>query len=323
MKYVKFGKTGLQVSELSFGTMTFGGEADNNTSEQLYKKCREVGINLFDCANIYHEGKSELELGRLIKPERSDVIVTTKVYFPTSKDINSKGLTRRNIMNAVEQSLKRLDTDYIDIYFMHHYDTNTPIEETLRAMTDLVQQGKILYVGISNFSAWQTMKALGVSEIFELASVACIQPMYNLVKRQAEVEIFPMAMSEGLAVLSYNPLAGGVLSGKYLEGAATSGRLIEHKMYKQRYGDQHTQDIARRFCELATLQGVSPVSLAIAWAASHPAVTSPLLGARTVEQLDDCLKALEIVMTPELRKEISALSPEPATATDRSEEVKK
>ncbi len=345
MHYTTLGKTGIKISKLCFGTMTFGGEADEKTSATLYNRCRQAGINLFDCANIYHEGRSEQILGKLIKPERQDVVITSKVYFPTSKDVNSRGLSRKHIMHAVEQSLERLDTDYIDIYFMHHFDEEVPLEESLRALTDLRQQGKILYVGVSNFAAWQIIKALGLSEQHGFASIVGIQPMYNLIKRQAEVEILPMAKAENIAVISYNPLAGGLLTGKYLEKKAESntssgisskvqskvqytelsaakGRLSDNKMYQLRYGDSQALEIATRFCQFSEAKGYSPVSLAIAWVAAHPAITSPLLGARSVEQLDGCLKSLEIPMNNELRSAISALSPTPPLATDRSDELK-
>lgn len=325
MKYKYLGKTGIQVSELGFGTLTFGYEADEKTSEALYKRCREVGINHFDCANIYQQGKSEEILGHLIKNERQQVIVSSKAYFPTSKDINARGLSRKHIIDAVHQSLKKLQTDYIDIYYMHRFDEHTALEETLGAMTDLVRDGKILYIGASNFSAWQTMKALGISARDGLHSVICLQPMYNLIKRQAEVEIFPMALSENVAIMSYNPLAAGLLTGKYSNSSYnhsnTKGRLDENKMYQLRYGDPKAQEIANKFIDFCSEHDYSPVSLAIRWAASHPAVTSPLLGARNIEQLNECLKCLEINMTPELRKEITVLTPEMAPATDRTDEA--
>lgn len=322
MKFKMLGKTGLQVSPFSFGTMTFGGEADEKTSGQLYRQCREAGINLFDCANVYHEGKSEKILGELIKHERKEIILTSKVYFPTGKEINARGLSRRHIFHAIEDSLKRLQTDYLDIYFMHRFDEQTPLEESLGAMGDLVKQGKVLYLGVSNFAAWQIMKGLGISAGHGWPSFQVIQPMYNLIKRQVEVEIFPLALSENLAVMSYNPLAGGMLTGKYVSKTYDRGtRFHDMKMYQLRYLDDASSEITNRFLEFAKQRGYSPVALAIAWAASHPAVTSPLLGARNTEQLTECLKGMEIEMTESLRREISALSPEPPLATDRSDEL--
>ena len=325
MKYKYLGKTGVQVSALSFGTMTFGKEADKSISEQLYKRCREAGINFFDCADTYQIGLAEEILGKFVKPERHEIILTSKVYFPCGKNLNDCGLSRRHIMQSIEGSLKRLGTDYIDIYYMHRFDDKTPLEESLRAMNDLVAQGKVVYLGVSNFAAWQIMKGLGISALNHWSAFSVIQPMYNLLKRQAEVEIFPMAQAENLAVVPYNPLGGGMLTGKYLkQNEKQQGRFFERKMYHTRYmHDSFTSDITEKFVKLAKDKGFSPAALAIAWAASHPAVVSPILGARNLDQLNECLKSTEIDMTEELRKEISALTPEIAVATDRSEELHK
>ncbi len=319
MKYKYFGNTGLQVSELSFGVMTFGKEADEETALALYQKCRESGVNLFDAADVYQNGAAEEMLGRFAQKERQDLLLTSKVYFPFGAEVNARGLSRKHIHQSIEGSLKRLKTDYIDIYFMHRFDDHTPLEESIRAMHDLVLQGKVLYLGLSNFAAWQMMKAIGLSAKHNWSPFSVIQPMYNLVKRQAEVEILPMAASEHLAVMSYNPLAGGLLSGKYATSPSEGVRFSERGMYQVRYQDYH--ETANRFAAFAKSRGFSPVSLAIAWAASHPAVTSPILGARNAAQLAECLKATEIAMTPDLRDEISRLSPAPPSATDRSEEI--
>ena len=315
MEYKYLGKTGIRLSALGMGTMTFGREADEKTSRTLYKRCREVGINLFDSANIYNDGKAEVILGKLIQGERDKIVLTSKVGFPEGKDVNAKGLSRRHIFQSIERSLKRLQTDYVDIYFMHRFDEHTALEESLRALEDIVHQGKSRYIGVSNFSAWQTMKALGMFPI------VCAQPMYNLVKRQAEVEIFPLALSENLGIIPYNPLGGGLLTGKYASSKVSSqSRFKFDAKYKLRYGNPQAKEIATRFALFAKKRHFHPAALAIAWTASHPAVTSPLLGARSLQQLNECLLALEIEMTPDLRKQISALSYEPPLATDRSEE---
>ncbi len=321
MEYKFLGKTGVKVSSLCFGTMSFGGDADRDTSAQLYRICRDAGINFFDCANVYAGGKSEEILGELIQNHRDEVIITSKVYFPTGEDVNARGASRRHIMRSVEASLKRLHTDWIDVYFIHRFDDYTDLEQTLRALDDLVEQGKILYPAASNFAAWQVMKALGISRQHGWATIEVIQPMYNLAKRQAEVEILPMAQAEELAVIPYSPLGGGLLSGKYgTRKKPPSGRLVENKMYQTRYGDPALYILAERFSELAKSYGYEPAALAVAWVASHPAVTAPIIGARNPEQLQQILRCLEIEMTPELRAEISALSPEPPPATDRNEE---
>jgi aryl-alcohol dehydrogenase-like predicted oxidoreductase len=321
MNYKLLGKTGVRVSALCFGVMSFGGDADEATSAAMFERCREAGINFFDCANGYAAGRSEQILGRLIAPCRDEVIISSKVYFPTGADINARGASRRHIRTAVEASLKRLNTDYIDVYFIHHFDDQTPLEETLRALDDLVRDGKILYPAASNFAAWQVAKALGISAREGWARFECIQPMYNLTKRQAEVELLPMAQSEQIGVITYSPLGGGLLTGKYGSSRRpASGRLMENTMYQTRYGDTNYYEVAERFTAFARERGLEPASLAVAWVASHPAVTAPIIGARNLEQLEGSLKSLEIDMTDELRAQISALTPEPPPATDRNEE---
>jgi aryl-alcohol dehydrogenase-like predicted oxidoreductase len=321
MEYKYIGRTGVKVSALCFGTMSFGGDADKAESRVLVHRCREAGINFFDCANTYSAGAAEEILGELAAACREEVVLTSKVYFPTGEDVNARGASRRHITAAVEASLKRLRTDRLDFYFIHRFDPHTPLEETLRALDDLVQLGKILYPAASNFAAWQVAKALGISAREGWARFECIQPMYNLVKRQAEVEILPLAASEELGVITYSPLGGGLLTGKYGSSRRpASGRLIESSRYRARYGADWVFDAAQRLSEFAQARGFTPAALAVAWAASHPAVTAPIIGARNRTQLEDSLKALEIKMTPDLRAEISALSPEPPLATDREEE---
>lgn len=321
MQYRFLGKTGVQVSRLCFGTMSFGGDADEETSAALYARCRDAGINFFDCANTYAGGKSEEILGRLTKGSRDELVLTSKVYFPVGPDVNQSGATRKHILRSIETSLKRLQTDYLDIYFIHHFDEVTPLEETLRVLDDLVQQGKVLYPGASNFAAWQIMKALGISAKSGWAPFAVIQPMYNLIKRQAEVEILPMAEAEELGVIPYSPLGGGLLTGKYLgEKTPEVGRFLTNKAYQNRYSDEWMTETARRFNAFAQERGFDPAGLAVAWVGAHPAITAPILGARSLKQLEGSLKALEIDMTPQLREEISALSIEPPTATDRTDE---
>ena len=321
MEYRLLGKTGVQVSSLCFGTMSFGGDADEETSAAMYHRCRDAGINIFDCANGYAGGRSEQILGKLIAPHRDEIVLTSKVFFPVGTDINARGLSRRHIMLAVEASLKRLNTDRIDVYFLHGFDANTPMEETLRALDDLTAQGKILYPGVSNWTAWQIAKGLGISAAQGWARFQCMQPMYNLVKRQAEVELLPLALSEQVGVIIYSPNAGGLLTGKYsTTQRPDSGRLKENPLYTARYEDPHYFEIAERFTAYAAGHGVEPVALSVAWVMSHPAITAPIIGARNLQQLEGSLAALEIKMTPEWRAEISALSPEPPPATDRNEE---
>jgi len=321
MEYKILGNTGVKVSSLCFGTMSFGDDADPETSAAMFHRCREAGINFFDCANGYAGGRSEEILGDLIADCRDEVIITSKVYFPIGPDINARGASRRHIKIAVEASLKRLKTDRIDLYFIHRFDDNTPIEETLRVLDDLVREGKILYPAASNFAAWQVAKALGISAREGLARFECLQPMYNLVKRQAEVELLPMAQSENLGVIPYSPLGAGLLTGKYgRDRRPDSGRLIDNAMYTTRYGEGWVYDVAENYTSFAKEHGYNPVSLAVAWVTAHPAVTAPIIGARNLNQLADSLNSVDIDITPELWAEISALSPEPPPATDRTEE---
>ncbi len=321
MEYRLLGKTGVKVSSLCFGTMSFGGIADEKMSAAMFDQCREAGINFFDCANVYEGGKSEEILGRLIADCRDQVVITSKVYFNMGDGVNDGGSSRYHIVRAVEGSLKRLNTDYIDLYFIHRFDDTTPLEETLSVLNDLVRQGKVLYIGASNYAAWQVAKALGISRQNAWARFECIQPMYNLVKRQAEVELLPMAISEQVGVIPYSPLGGGLLTGKYgIKKRPESGRLMESKMYKLRYAAQEVYEIAERFVAFAKEHDFNPVSLAIAWVNAHKGVTAPIIGARNTDQLAPALASMDIDMTPELYEQISHLSPKPPVATDRNEE---
>ena len=321
MQYRLLGRTGVTVSSLCFGTMSFGNEADEATSLAMYRRCREAGINFFDCANVYVGGLSEEILGRFIASERDDVVITSKVGFAMGEDPNERGLSRRHITQAVEGSLRRLGTDRIDVYFVHTFDPITPIEDTLRALDDLVRDGKVLYLGVSNWAAWQIAKAQGISPCQGIARFEVIQPMYSLVKRQAEVEIFPLAESERLGVISYSPLGSGLLSGKFSDGAQPDGaRLVKNQMHRARYSSETLHEVADRLASYARHRGMHPATLAVAWVMGHPAITAPIIGARNVEQLEASLAAGDLKMTPEWRAEISALSPEPPPATDRSEE---
>jgi len=287
----------------------------------MFHKCREAGVNFFDCSNNYSGGKAEEILGRLIGNCRDEVVITTKVSQRIGKDANAIGSSRRHIMLSVEQSLARLRTDRIDLYIIHHFDPITPIDETLRALNDLVCQGKVLYLGVSNWAAWQIAKALGISEKNGWPRFECIEPMYNLAKRQAEVEILPLAQSEQLGVIPYNPLGAGLLTGKYSKGIKpSSGRIIENRRYGERYSDPLYYETAEKFVDFAQKAGVNPVTLAISWVKSHPAVTAPIIGARNVEQLQDSLAAANFVMSAEMRQDIAKLSAQPGNATDRLEE---
>ena len=320
MNYNVLGNTGVLVSELCFGTMTFGNEADESESTKMFHQCKDAGINFFDCSNNYSDGRAESILGNLIQTCRDEVVITSKVSQRIGKDINALGSSRRHIMLSIEQSLKRLKTDRIDIYFIHHFDPLTPMEESLRALDDLVRAGKVLYLGVSNWAAWQIAKALGISAKNNLARFECIEPMYNLLKRQAEVEILPLALSEKLGVIPYSPLAAGLLSGKYSNHTPATGRIVDKLQYSKRYSHARYYEIAALFTHYAQERNVSPTTLAIRWTMAHPAITAPIIGARNTAQLHESLAAINLNIDAEVLEYITQLSDAPACATDRLEE---
>jgi len=322
VKYRMLGPTGIRVSELCFGTMSFGDVADEKASAAMYRRCRDSGINFFDCANVYSAGRAEQILGRLIANERDDVVITTKVGFPTGVGgPNDRGLSPRHITRSIEDSLRRLGTDRVEVLFVHTFDPDTPIHETLSALDHLVRQGKVLHLGASNWAAWQIALSLGVSRSMGWPEFACMQPMYSLVKRQAEAELLPLAVSEGLGVISYSPLGGGLLTGRYgVSKRPESGRLVENTMYKARYGDSINYEVADSFSSLAEALGVHPATLAVSWVLCRPGITAPIIGARDLDQLESSLAAAAFPMTDELSSRIAALSPAPPPATDRTEE---
>ncbi len=315
MKYVRLGRTGLEISELCLGTMTFGNESDEKGARAIMDDAFDRGINFFDCAHNYNKGVTEEIVGRWLGPHRDEIILTTKFYFPFGGGRNDEGLSRRNIIASMERSLKRLQTDRVDILYLHHWDENTSLEESLRAVNTLIEQGKVLYLGISNFAAWQVEKAVGLAALHNLTVPVCIQPMYSLVKRQAEVELLPLAAHEGLAVFPYNVIGAGLLTGKYLRGE--TGRLTETEMYRQRYSNPAYAEIAERFVNYARAHHVSPAALAVAWVMAHPAVTASIIGARNLDQFHDTLACTDLQLSEDQREEIAALSYTPPHATDR------
>lgn len=315
MQYHRFGTTGLQVSEICLGTMTFGNEADEKTSHALMERALEFGINFFDSAHNYNKGLTEEIVGRWIAPHRHDIILASKVFFPAGGGRNDEGISRRNILFSVEKTLNRLQTDFIDVLYLHHWDDHAAIEQSLAAVNTLVEQGKVLYCGVSNFAAWQTVEAIRAAEKHNTMPIICTQPMYSLVKRQVEVEILPMAQHKNLAVVPYNAIGAGLLTGKYLKNE--TGRLTETEMYRQRYDNEQYTEITKRFVAYAQEKELSPAALATAWVSSHPAVCSTIVGARNLDQLNDTLQCVDIQLSPEQRAEITALSIDPPLATDR------
>ena len=322
MNYRPLGRTGVQVSQLCFGTMSFGGDADEAASAEMFKAARDIGINFFDTADQYSKGRSEEILGKLVRGSRDDLVIATKTFNATGTDLNAKGNSRRHLTRALEASLKRLQTDRVDILYLHMHDPLVPVEEAMRALEDAVRSGKVLYPALSNWAAWQVQQALGVQDLNRWARIQAIQPMYNLVKRQAEVEILPMAQSNGVSVFPYSPAGAGLLSGKYLQ-KDTQGRLVTNKMYTARYGEPWMHEVAEKFVAFCKSRGMHPVSAAVAWVAAHPGVTAPIIGARSVQQLQASLDSLKIEMGGALWNEIAALSRTPPPATDRLEEQKR
>ncbi|MEQ1566035.1 MAG: aldo/keto reductase [Myxococcota bacterium] len=313
------GATGARVSALALGTMTFGGDADLETSKAMFHRSLDAGIDHFDTADVYNDGRSEEILGELTQGMRDRLVIATKAYFPTGHGANDRGSSKKHLLAALDASLRRLRTDRVDLFYLHRFDDDADLESVLRGLEDVVRQGKALYPAVSNFAAWQIAKGLGLAARNGWHPLVAIQPMYNAVKRQAEVELLPLARSERLAVFPYSPVAGGLLSGRHGEaGAASGSRITDWEMYRTRYAG--LLPVAERFRALAAAAGLHPVTLAVAWVAAHPAVTAPILGARTVAQLEPALAAADLRLDPELRDAVSALVPAPPPATDRSEE---
>ena len=315
------GKTGVKVSRVALGAMSFGGDADESVAWTIWRAARDAGVNLIDTADVYNEGRSEEFVGRFMRGERDQLVIASKAYFPTGPDANARGASRFHLMRAVERSLARLATDRIDLYYVHRFDDVTDLDQTLRALDDMVRAGKILYPACSNYAAWQIAHALGRQAMNGWAPLVATQPMYNLVKRQAEVEILPAAHALGIAVIPYSPTGGGLLTGKYGVGRAPDkGRLLDTTRYQTRYASPDYYKVAEAFRALAAELGHHPATLAVAWVASHPAVTSVLVGGRNPEQLAPSLAAAGVNLDEATRLRISALSPEPPPATDRNEE---
>lgn len=308
-----FGPHGLVPSGLCFGTMQFGAGASEKDSAAMYDACRQAGINFFDTAYVYTEGRSEEILGKLIADEREDIILVTKAGAVG-------GSSAQNIREQLDISLSRLSQDYTDIFFLHRFDDDVPLEETFAELAKLKEQGKFYHLGVSNFAAWQVMKAQGVANLKSYPSIEILQPMYNLVKRQAEVEILPMAAAENIAVISYSPLGGGLLTGKYRGGIAGEGRFSWDEKYAARYGQDWMHKAATSLSEIADQAGVSPAALAVAWVAKHPAITAPIISARNIDQLSPSLEAARITIDAETYTQLNALVPTPPPATDRLEE---
>ncbi|RVT85568.1 aldo/keto reductase [Rhodobacteraceae bacterium CCMM004] len=302
---------GTPASRHSFGAMQFGGNADEAESAAMYDACRAAGINFFDTASSYTGGASETILGRSVQQDRDGVVVATKAFYP-------KGASARNIHDSISQSLDRMGLDSVDLLYLHRWDADTPLEESFQALAEVQSSGRCRYLGVSNYAAWQVVKAQGVARTCG-TRIDALQPMYNLVKRQAEVEILPMCRSEGIAAVPYSPLGGGLLTGKYARGE--HGRLNDDHRYEARYGPAWMHEAARALTAIADELGVSPATLAVAWVARNPDVHGPILSARSVDQLRPSLAAIDFDMDDALYERLTALTPAPPPATDRLEEA--
>jgi aryl-alcohol dehydrogenase-like predicted oxidoreductase len=311
MKQTLTSLDGTPASRLAFGTMQFGGRADRAQSQAMFDAALEAGITHFDTAHVYTDGASERYLGEMVKPHRDRLIIATKAAY-------GGGATPENITTSAEQSLERMKIDVIDALYLHRFDPDTDMHDSFEALGALRERGLIRAVGISNFAAWQAVKAAGIAAKFDLA-ITLIQPMYNVVKRQAEVEILPMAQDMGMICAPYSPLGGGLLTGKYANGG--TGRLTQDDRYAARYRFGYMHDAADALSGIAAREGVHPATLAVAWAAAHSTAPTPIISARSVQQLAPSLAALEYRMTPKLYAELGALVPAPPPATDRAEET--
>jgi len=307
MEYRFLGKSGLKVSELCLGTMTFGRETDETTSRSIIDQFLEAGGNFIDTANVYGKtpGASEEIVGRALKGKRDEVILATKVFFPVGPGPNDRGLSRTHIMRAIDESLRRLQTDYIDIYYVHCWDEKTALDETLLTLDNLVKSGKVRYLGVSNFTAWQLMKALSISERQGWSKFICLQPQYSLVVRDIEREILPLCIEEGLGVVAWGPLGGGFLSGKYRRGEKPpEGSRIARaeENWEEAWSRRATEKnfkILDVVGQIASSRGKSYAQVALAWVRSQPGITAPIIGARTLEQLKDNLGSVGWELTSE------------------------
>ena len=313
MEYVRLGRSGVKVSRVCLGTMTFGREADEETSIKIMDRFCELGGTFVDTADAYTAGASEEIVGRWLKKRKSrnQIVLATKVHGTMGPGPNDGGLSRLHIQRAVEDSLSRLQTDVIDLYQIHRWDPDVPVEETIGALDDLVRAGMVRYIGCSNLAAWQLSKFLYASERGGLASFVSIQPIYNAINRGIEQEVLPLCADTGLGVITYNPLAGGMLTGKYRRGETlpTGARLGAFSVYYDRYYTDMAFDVVEGFVGAAQARGFTPAQLALAWVLAEPRVTCPIMGARNLEQLNDTIQGLQIVLSPEERAAIPAVRP--------------
>ncbi|MDA8195373.1 MAG: aldo/keto reductase [Thermaerobacter sp.] len=305
------GNTGLSVSRLCLGTMTFGNQADTATSLAILDKAFAAGVRFIDTADVYPlggglplQGATEEILGQWLKGHRHEVVLASKCYGATGSGPNDRGLSRRHIMSAIENSLRRLQTDYLDLYQAHQFDSNTPVEETLRAFDDLVRQGKVRYIGVSNWRTWQLARGTAAVERNGLYPIISVQPRYNLLFRMIEEDLVPFCVANGLGLITYNPLAGGLLTGRYQphqavpDGTRFGLAAGAGQLYQARYWSPAHFAAVERFREYCADRHLSLAAAAVAWVLAQPGITSAIIGASRPDQLDASLQAADVTLTP-------------------------
>ena len=310
MEYRRMGRTGLKVSELCLGTMTFGHSTDESEARKIVDLAFDAGINFFDTADSYGNGDSEVLTGKALKGRRRDAVVASKFFNPMGPGPNDSGMSRVRIFNAVEDSLKRLQMDHIDLYYIHHVDTQTPLEEMLRALDDLVHQGKVRYTACSNYQAWRLCEALWISASKNLARFVCYQPQYSLVVRDIEQELMPLCRHKGLGVVVWSPLAGGFLSGKYRPGArALEGtRSQEAWAYPEPYFAANADETLAVLLKVAADLGRTPAQVAIRWVLEQPGISAAIVGARSAAHLRNNLEASSLRLQGEALERLNEIS---------------
>ncbi|MBI2872164.1 MAG: aldo/keto reductase [Chloroflexi bacterium] len=309
MEYRRLGGSGLQVSAIGLGTNQFGGRLDEGQSAQVVHQATELGINFIDTSNSYGRGLSEEYIGKAVKGRREDVLIATKVFSSTGEGPNRRGASRAHILREVEASLRRLQTDYIDLYQMHYYDPNTPVEETLRTLDDLVRHGKVRYIGCSNYAAWQVCEAVWTSRMLRLEQFVSVQPEYNLLNRSAERELVPFCKAYNMGVIPFYPLASGFLTGKYRPDAPPpeGTRLALNPRSRGRFLTEGNFAVLARLEKFGTERGHTVGELAIAWLLANPVVSSVIAGATRPEQVAANVKAADWRLTPEEMAELEKL----------------
>lgn len=293
MEYVHLKGTGLRVSKACLGTMTFGGQVSEADSINIIHAALDLGINFVDTADLYYQGESEIVTGKALKGRRDQVVLATKVFNPMSADPNDRGLSRRHILDALDNSLRRLQTDYVDIYYLHQPDYLTPMEETLETMDCLVRSGKVRYIGVSNYASWQISDLLAIARENRIAAPVVTQNVYNLLTRGIEEELLPQAQAHNIGVVVYNPLMSGLLTGKHQKGHPAAGsRLADNAMYNARYWSDENFDASQELAKIAAEAGMTPAELALRWCANQQGINAVLLGVSKLSHLEPNLRAV-------------------------------